>query len=181
MQIVQNFSENYIYQDNLQSERLITRFLIEEDYKIISRFLSDKECSQFFPNPGLSNDDWAKFWVEKQHTRYKEKRFGLQALIHNETEEFIGMCGLLTQIADNITETEVGYHLLKNNWGKGYALEAAQLFKNYAFDNKLTDSVVSIIHVNNNRSQAVATKNGMYREKEILFWEAPHFVYRIIQ
>lgn len=172
---------NYIYQDNLQSSRLITRYLIEDDYKIISKFLADNECSQFFPNPGLSFDDWGKFWVEKQKARYIESRFGLQALINKDTNEFIGMCGLLLQLADGVNEVEVGYHILKQNWGKGYATEAAQLFKNFAFENKISDNIVSIIHENNIRSQRVAERNGMQQEKKIMFWEAPHFVYRIKQ
>lgn len=172
---------NYFYQDNLQSSRLTTRYLIDDDYKIISDFLADQECSQFFPNPGLSFDDWGIFWVDKQKARYQENRFGLQALLHKETHEFIGMCGLLLQLADGVNEIEIGYHILKQNWGKGYATEAAQLFKKFAFENKISDNVVSIIHENNVRSQKVAERNGMSQEKKIMFWEAPHFVYRIKQ
>ena len=67
------------------------------------------------------------------------------------------------------TELEIGYHLLKKYWHKGYAIEAAELFKNYAFENNLCQSLISIIHINNTASHHVAIKNGMLKEKQIEF------------
>jgi len=171
---------HYNYQDNLQSERLTTRFLTKDDVKIWSEFLCDNECIQFFPNFGTKTcEERAEFWIDKQLSRYKENRYGLQALIHKETGEFIGQCGLLTQDVDGIIELEVGYHIFKQHWGKGYASEGSQLLKKYAFDNNLCLSLVSIIHVDNARSQKVAEKNGMKRDKRVDFFDTDHYVYRI--
>ena len=170
----------YTYKDKLQSERLTTRFLVNDDYKVWSSFFEDEECVQFFPNFNLTtSEERAKHWIEKQLLRYKENRYGLQALIHKETGEFIGQCGLLTQDVDGVIELEVGYHIFKQHWGKGYASEASQLFKKYAFDNNLCLSLVSIIHVDNARSQKVAEKNGMKRDKRVDFFDTDHYVYRI--
>lgn len=172
----------YKYEDNLQTQRLTTRFLTLNDIELWSKFFDDEECVKFFPTFGhTTSNGRATHWIDKQLNRYKDNRYGLQALIDKETGEFIGQCGLLAQDVDGITEVEVGYHIFKPHWGKGYATEAAQLFKKYAFDNEQCKSLVSIIHVDNILSQKVAERNGMKRDKRIKFFDEDHYVYRIFQ
>lgn len=112
----------YLYQDNLESKRLVTRFLTEEDIKPWTDFFNDKEALEFMIDNGLTiSEEKAKFWIGRQLLRYEEKRFGLQALIDKETNEFIGQCGLMSQDVDGVIELEVGYHIFKKHWGQGYA------------------------------------------------------------
>ncbi|MDQ3072321.1 MAG: GNAT family N-acetyltransferase [Bacteroidota bacterium] len=105
--------------------------------------------------------------ISKQLDRYADQRFGLQAIIDKKSNTFIGQCGLLAQEVDGRSEIEVGYHVFKKYWGQGYAPEAARLFITYAFKNNLADSVISIIDVENIRSQKVAEKNGLKVDKQI--------------
>ncbi len=169
-----------IYRDQLESERLITRKLIESDKTIWADFFSDPEAVEFIPESGLTSDgDKAKHWIAKQINRYKENEFGLQVLIDKQTGSFIGQCGLLLQEVDGIKEIEVGYHMLKKYWGQGYAPEAARLFIGYAFENKLTDAVISIIDINNIKSQRVAEKNGLTREKQTRWKGMDVYIYRL--
>lgn len=172
---------NYIYQDKLQSERLITRFLTIDDIEIWANFYADKEAVEFFPSFGLtSNIERAKHMIEKQLDRYANYRFGHQVLIDKKTNNFIGVCGLLTQEVDSITEIEVGYHIFKKYWGQGYAPEAAKLFINYAFENNLTSSVISVIDIGNIKSQKVALKNGLTKEKQTKYSDHEDvYIYRI--
>jgi [ribosomal protein S5]-alanine N-acetyltransferase len=141
--------KTYIYEDGLETARLITRKLIPEDYKVWSAFFDAPEAIEFFPflEP-TSNEERAKWWIEKQLTRYREQRYGLQALIDKKTGEMVGQCGLLAQDIDGNIELEVGYQVFKKHWGKGYATEAAIRFKEYGFENEQADSIVSIIDVN---------------------------------
>ncbi len=172
--------ENYIYEDKLESERLITRKLIYDDRKIWCNFLSDKEAVEFFPDFGeKSAEERALYWIDKQMGRYAENRYGLQALINKQTNEFIGQCGLLLQEVNGKTEVEVGYHIFKKYWGQGYAPEAAKLFLNYGFKNDQATSIISIIHTKNKKSQRVAEKNGLIRGEEATWMELPVFIYRI--
>ncbi len=95
--------ENYIYEDNLQSERLFTRKLIESDILIWEEFFEDSEAVEFLHLSSLglsSNIEYATHMINKQLERYKDKRFGHQALIDKKTKNFIGICGLLTQEID---------------------------------------------------------------------------------
>lgn len=170
----------YLYQDNLESERLITRMLTLDDIPVWAGFFEDKEAIEFLPISGLTtNIDIATHWVKKQLNRYEEQRYGLQALIHKKTGDFIGQCGLLSQVVDGKIETEVGYHVFKKYRGQGFAPEAAKLFIDYAFQNELTNSVISIIDKRNIKSQRVADKNGLNREKETKWSGLDVYIYRI--
>ena len=172
--------ENYFYCDNLESERLRTHFLTEADVSAWAEFFEDKDAIEFIPDFGLkAPDDKAKHWIERQVDRYENKSFGLQALIDKRTNEFIGQCGLLLQEVDGIKEVEVGYHVLRKHWGKGYAPEAAKLFIDFAFRKNLSPSVISIIHSKNLKSQRVADKNGLIREKQTAWRDMDVFIYRI--
>jgi [ribosomal protein S5]-alanine N-acetyltransferase len=170
----------YIYHDKLESERLVTRFLTPEDVAIWAEFFRDRESIEFLPAFNVtSEEERSRFWVEKQLKRYAAETFGLQALISKQSGEFVGQCGLLIQELDGVTEVEVGYHILKNYRGQAYAPEAARLFINYAFDNRLTDSVVSIIHEKNEKSKKVAGKNGLVLEKTSKWAGLDACIYRV--
>ena len=175
--------ENYIYEDNLQSERLVTRKLVENDIETWVEFFWDSEAVEFLylPSLGLSSDlEYATHMIKKQLERYEDKRFGHQALIDKRTNEFIGLCGLLTQEIDGEKEIEVGYHIMKKYWGKGYATEAAKLFIDYAFENDLALSIVSVLDVDNIRSQRVAEKNGLTVHKKTKWLDDEDvYIYRI--
>lgn len=169
----------YKYEDGLNTERLYTRFLVPDDSREWAKFFEDEEAVQYFPGFVTSNKEPVNPWVEKQIIRYKEKRYGLQALINKQTGEFIGQCGLLLQEIDGRQELEVAYHIFKKYWGQSYAPEAAKAFIRYGFENKLAPSIISIIDVRNIQSQRVADKNGLEREKQTQWADLDVFVYRI--
>lgn len=109
----------------------------------------------------MTSAERAESWIQSQLDRYAAGTYGMCALNLKETGEFIGQCGLLTQQVDGVQEIEIGYHLLREHTGNGYATEAAQHLKNYAFRTGLCESVISIIDELNFPSQAVAKRNGM--------------------
>jgi RimJ/RimL family protein N-acetyltransferase len=147
--------------------------------KIWTEFFEDKEATEFFPPTKETSEQQASGWIDRLLLRYANKRYGLQALYKKDTHEFVGQCGLLLQEVDGIAELEVGYHILKKYWGNGYAPEAAQLFIDYAFKNNLAESVISIIDTRNVKSQRVADKNGLLREKETVWSGLEVYIYRV--
>jgi [ribosomal protein S5]-alanine N-acetyltransferase len=170
----------YQYQDHLESERLVTRFLMKEHTKLWADYFNDKETMEFFPLiEKNSNNENARLWIKRQQKRYIENQFGLQAIIEKKTNSFVGQCGLLTQEVDGIKEIEVGYHVLKQFRQQGYAPEAAKLFIDYAFQNHITNSIISIIDKTNFKSQRVAEKNGLIKEKETIWKDMKVYIYRI--
>lgn len=168
------------YLEAKESDRLIIRPLRLDDLPKWEVFFHNPNSLLYFPNflTGNARKD-ATAWIQKQLDRYENGNYGLQALIEKSTGNFVGQCGLLTQEVDEITEIEIGYSLLPEYEGKGYASEAAQFFKEYAFENDVTDSLVSVIHKENIPSQKVATRNGMTISKETLFHEIGVYIFRI--
>ncbi len=162
------------------TQRLSIRPLTLADQKAWAPFFVQNESLRFFDlDPELSPEQKAELWINWQLDRYAQNRFGLLGLVSKENNTLIGMCGFLTQEINGQTEIEIGYHVLPAYWGKGFATEAAQYFKNYAWQQKLTDSLISIIHVDNIRSQRVAGKNGMLQTIKTEFRGKPVYIYRI--
>jgi RimJ/RimL family protein N-acetyltransferase len=155
----------YHYPDQLQTERLITRYLTEADIPLWTEFFQEPEAIEFFPTyQGRLAEECSTEWINRQLTRYVNQQYGMQALIEKETNTFIGQCGLLIKDVNGTPELEVGYGLIKRYWGYGYAPEAAKLFLDYAFQCNLAESVVSTIATGNINSQRVAERNGLVRD-----------------
>jgi RimJ/RimL family protein N-acetyltransferase len=60
-------------------------------------------------------------------------------------------------------DTEIGWHLHPDAWGRGIASEAAQRVLAYGFDAGL-DRILAVTHPENTASQAVARRIGMRDE-----------------
>jgi RimJ/RimL family protein N-acetyltransferase len=171
---------NYFYKDGLVSQRLKTKFISSTDAVLWTPFFLDPESVEFFPKSEFNTaEEKAAFWIQKQINRYTNNGYGLQWLIDSGSGEYIGQCGLLLQVVDGIEELEVGYHIFKKFRGNGYAPEAACLFLDFAFKNELADSVVSIIHSENVKSQAVARKNGLVNTNQTKWNNMDVSIYRI--
>jgi ribosomal-protein-alanine N-acetyltransferase len=171
---------SYVYKDGLESERLITRKLTMDDVPAWLEFFTSDETTEFLKAHVLATpEESAEKWIERQLNRYQNQEYGHQALLHKTTGELIGISGLIKQDINGEIEMEVGYHVLRKHWGKGYAPEAARLFFDYGFKHLPNDSIVSLIDINNTKSQRVADKNGLQREKQIRWKDMDIFVYRM--
>ena len=111
--------------------------------------------------------------------RYANNLGGMNVLIDKKTGEFIGQCGLLIQTVDDLEELEVAYSIIPKHWNRGYATEAAKKCIDFAFENNLRESLISIIHVNNKESERVALKNKLSVDKRTTFDNNPVNIYRI--
>lgn len=147
--------------DRLQSARLTTRYVTLADAEPWLEYCNDPIAIEFTNIQGKSPEELVQVFIDFTLKRYEEQRGGLQALIEKETGAFVGMCGLFPQEVNGEEMIEVGYHLLRRYWGEGYATEAAQLFRDWGFENGVADTIVSIIHPDNIRSKQVALRNGM--------------------
>ncbi|TMM57956.1 GNAT family N-acetyltransferase [Maribacter algarum] len=163
----------------LETERLRFRKLERTDFETWLPFHQEPLSTEFWI--GLPEDpvEACQHWFDKAFHRYDNDLGGMNVLIHKETNEFIGQCGLLIQTVDGIKELEVGYSMLPKYWRQGYATEAAQKCKAFAIENNLATSLISIINVDNIPSQKVAINNGMHLDKTTIFNENPSHIFRI--
>lgn len=141
-------------------------------------FFSDGEATEFL-FPQMPADEYATYWLKRQMRRYELHGAGLCAIELRSTGELVGQCGLIYQWVDHIPKWEVGYHFIRRFWGQGYATEAAAACRDFCFENEMAETLISLIHPDNLRSQAVAGRCGMTWWKDTSFKGHPSKVYRI--
>ncbi len=163
----------------LETDRLFLREMEQSDFADLCEILQDEETMYAYEH-AFSNEE-AREWLDRQLNRYKNDGFGLWAVIDKSSGEFLGQCGITRQDIGGEIVPEIGYLFKRKYWHKGYAAEAAQGCKKYAFDTLGFDRVYSIIRDNNYSSQKVAERNGMAVVKTFVKhyynMDMPHLVY----
>lgn len=84
---------------------------------------------------------------------------GIWPLFTRDHSELVGTIVLKPLPEDD--RLEVGWHLRRSEWGKGYASEAGRAAIQYAFDTLGAPAVYAILLPSNSRSRAVAERCGM--------------------
>lgn len=163
------------------SDRLLFRKIVPDDFDTWLPFYNNPKSTRYWD--GLPTDPYiaCQQQFERILERYEKKIGGMNALVLKDGHKLVGMCGLLIQEVDGSKELEIGYSVLPEHWRKGYAFEAAQKCKQYAFDNNLSKTLISIIHVDNLPSQKVALKNGMVLDKTTSYKGNPVNIFRVAQ
>jgi RimJ/RimL family protein N-acetyltransferase len=164
--------------ENQLTPRLRFRSLKLADKDALMEFFSDPAATEFL-FPQVPPEEFADAWISRQTRRYEKSGTGLCAITQKDTNELVGQCGLLLQFVDGIPKLEIGYHFIRRFWGQGFATEAAAACRDFAFENELAETVISLIHPNNFRSQAVARRIGMTPWKETVWRGNPVVVFRI--
>lgn len=161
----------------IETERLIIREYTQDDFDCLFEILSDKETMKYYPKP--YDDAGVKRWINWCIDSYSKYGFGLWALELKGSGKFIGDCGISMQNIDGEMLPEIGYHVNKNYWRRGYAKEACAAVKDWFFNNTNFGCVYSYMNRENIASCATAASNGMTRIKEYEKGEEPLCVYAI--
>ena len=150
----------------LETERLILRQLTTDDAGFIFELLNDPSWIQNIGDRHIQTMDDARSYIEKGPVAsYAKNGFGLWLIVIKETNEPIGMCGLIRR--DELEDVDIGYALLPKFWSRGYAVEAAQATKAYAKDVIGLDRLVAIVDPANEGSIRVLEKLGLRYEKMV--------------
>ncbi len=170
----------YLLQEQ-ETKRLYFRLLEKNDFDVWLNLFKAKDVALHLGfDVKLSEKELCQLWFDKVFERYKNDAGGMNALIDKKTNKLIGQCGLLIQTVENTERLEIGYSILPEYWNQGFASEASQKCKNYAFENNFSDALISIVHINNISSEKVALKNGMKLEKKIDSYKGiPVIVFKI--
>lgn len=148
----------------LIGERIYLRPLEEEDLERCLRWINDPEIlttlGRRFPMSRALERDWLT-------DQYKsEKHFSL-AIVLKEGDQHIGNCGF--NDIDPLNRKAVFGILLgeKDQWGKGYAPEAARLIAGYGFDQLGLHRIGLEVYSHNKRAQHAYEKVGFVHEGTI--------------
>ena len=149
---------------SIATERLILRELTEQDVPSLYEILSDPETMKYYPAPyDLKGTEG---WVNYSRNSYAKNGFGLWAMTLKADGSFIGQCGLHYTNIDGEKVPEIGYHVNKKFWNKGYATEAALASLKYGFEKFHLPQIFIHTWVKNIPSQRIAEKVGMQKAKE---------------
>ena len=161
----------------METKRLLFRKIEQSDFDNLKNIISDPETMKFYPKP--YDDNGVQRWIDWCLACYERRGFGLFAIILKEKNIFIGDCGITLQNINGKEVFEIGYHINKKYWNKGYASEASQFMKDYFFTNTLYTEVYSYMNKHNYQSRRVAEKNGMTLIEEYIEDDVLHTVYKI--
>jgi len=159
----------------LETERLLLREFQPGDSDALFAVLGDAATMQYYP--AAFDRAGVEGWIARNIERYARDGFGLWAMVLKSTGEVIGDCGCVLQEVEGRNEVEIGYHVRRDLWGRGYATEAARQCIAHAFLKLGTQRVISMVRPKNLSSRRVAEKNGLRCEKIISWHGYDHCVY----
>ena len=162
----------------LETERLILREYSQDYFDALYEILSDEQTMKHYPKP--YDKKGVQRWIDWSLDNYQKYGFGLWAIVLKETGEFIGDCGITLQNIDGEQLPEIGYHVHKHHWRKGYAKEAASAVRDWAFRNTPYTTLYSYMTSTNIASYSTAISIGMSKVKEYNDNNnIPHVVYKM--
>jgi len=163
-----------------ETERLKFRLLNERDFDEWVELFTDNDVSKVLGMDKIGTPkEQCEKWFEWTFDRYKNNLGGQNILINKSTNKIIGQSGLLVREIDGIKEIEVAYSILPSFRQKGFATEASQKCRDYAFENNFSKRLISIINTKNPNSAKVALNNGMQNDRTIDFHGNQVNIYQI--
>ena len=150
--------------NRIKTERLFLRDYSINDFDALYDIMSDTETMQHYPEP--FDAEKTRNWIKWNLENYEKYGFGLWAVVLKETNEFIGDCGITLQNIDGEMLPEIGYHINKKYWRRGYAKEAARAVRDWVFQNTDYDAVYSYMKYTNIGSSSTAKAIGMKKINE---------------
>lgn len=148
----------------MKTKRLILRPWKKEDLEPLSLMNVDSHTMEFLFNPLTLEESKARLEVYIRHIQ--DHGWGLWAVSVPGVSDFIGWIGLWSIGFDAhfTPAVEVGWRLLPEFWGQGYATEGAEASLQYGFNILKLDEIVSITVPPNVRSKRVMEKIGMHTD-----------------
>ncbi len=162
----------------LETLRLELRVFVPADFDDFWRLDRDPRVMKYFTRgKPLARDVAAKAFgrVLRYPSLYPD--LGAWHASRRDTGAFIGWFCL--KYAGKSADVEVGYRLLPEAWGRGFATEGAQALVDFGFDDLGLRRIIGVTHAGNKASQRVLMKAGLadagwgrYYDKRLRFFVA---------
>lgn len=162
-----------------ETPRLIFRPFTIADAPLLLNLNSDPDVVKYVHELPLTTEEQARGIINDIILPQYENNLGRWAMHKKEDDEFIGWCGLKYIPAKD--EIDLGYRILKKDWGKGFATEAAKKTIVYGFDKLNLTAITGKAHVDNTASLNVLQKIGMNYVRDEVEDGCPIKVYSIIR
>lgn len=150
----------------IETERLILRKFTLEDAPFLLELVNTPAWLQFIGDRNVHTVEEAENYLRNGNLKsYTEHGFGFYLVAIKESNEAIGMCGLVKR--DSLEDIDIGFAFLPNSIGKGYGYEAASATLDYALNVLKLGRIVAIVDPQNASSIALIKKIGLKYEKMV--------------
>jgi RimJ/RimL family protein N-acetyltransferase len=150
--------------DEIQTERLLLRQWREEDREPFAAMNADPEVMRFMMK--LMTREESDAFVDRIEQYFVVRGYGLWAVERKDNGQFIGYVGLWDAPAEVhfAPALEIGYRLAREQWGQGFATEAAKAVRDAALGPLGLENVLSFTAAINLPSRAVMERIGLRRD-----------------
>lgn len=148
----------------VETERLTLRRMTLDDAAFILRLVNEPAWLRFIGDKNVRNLDDARRYIQTGPLdMYARFGFGMFLVQLKSTSTSIGACGLLRR--DTLPDPDIGYALLPEFWGQGYAFEAAAAVLSYGHKSHGLNRIMAITSPDNASSVRVLERCGMKFER----------------
>lgn len=149
-----------------ESERLAFRAWEERDWPFFAAMNANPQVMCFFPAV-MTKEQSRSMW-DRMRAELDEKGYGLYAVELKASGALIGLMGFhWADFAAEFTPcVEIGWRLVPEAWGHGYATEGARACLEHGFSRLGFDRVYSFTACVNLLSEAVMKRAGMNKAGE---------------
>lgn len=147
----------------IETERLLLRPFTEEDYPLILRISGDPGTVKYlyyWGRNGMTPEQDARRFLDHALKEWRREPVAMReyCVIRKDTGEAIGDASV--EIADDAA-AEIGWILLPEQRGRGYATEAGRAMMDFGFTHYRKDSVIAHCDTRNAPSSHVMERLGM--------------------
>ena len=142
-----------------QSERLLCRRWIPEDFEPLLAVYSDPEAMRWVGEGEPISRSQCEKWFEVTEANYAKRGYGMFALVARDSGCVVGFAGLVHP--GEQVEPEIKYALLRSHWGSGLASELVPQLLDYGARVHALHRIIATVALENLASQRVLTKAGM--------------------
>lgn len=158
----------------IETDRLLLRPLTTADLDEVVELHAMPEVKRTM---GAFDRRAAQARLARNEREWDERGHGLVAILERASGRFLGRSGL--KYWPQFDETEVGWVLRADAWGRGFATEAGQACLDWGFRDLKVPYLTAMIVADNDRSIAVARRLGMKPLRSDSLMELPVVVYSI--
>lgn len=162
----------------LETARLQLRPMRADDVDALLAIFADPKVMAAFHTPPFDRAQMMQ-WVQRNLDHQATHGYGLFSVLSKANGLLIGDCGLELIEVEGAHVAELGYDFRSDYWNQGYATEAAQTVRDYAFQQLQLPSLISLMRVGNMPSRRVAEKIGMRYVGDITRYRHQYWQYRL--
>lgn len=139
------------------SERLNFVLLQREDATLYSSLMMDQEVMQYITGAALDQKKALERFQNVLRTNNQPNDFGTYGAFIKQDHQFVGIAKFVPS-DEQVQRVEIGYALLKNYWGLGYATEISRSLISFAQQIDEVECLEALVSPKNAASKRILEK-----------------------